>query len=612
MKRNLLLILNLIIILLFTNSPFVMAADYSADVVTEPVQSSLIENSKTDKKILKIKKQKKKSQEESQVFVSSDVVLDSDYMDYYPDRYEVEAIGNAKVTLKAQGLTLYADKIVFNHDLNNIKAYDNVKLINNSSVTDGDFINIDLNEESGLITKPITKNYSLRICAEEGYMYSDRIEEYKGVAKILKNYDLKFGATSFAGFVNPGQVDMSSTSEKTKSSNSGIYRIKAKTIFVDSRDEHNIMTMKNADIYMNKFKIGSVPSLKVVTDKEHQYVETNIPEFGSVAKLGMYAGPGIVLNTPGASTLKLVPMVNYGDSKFGIGGIARFKNATNMTDIGYGSSKNEFIVSGTQKFGDHATLDYSQNTYQNEWFLGFRRPRYSAQLQYQNNYYIDDLDVNFSQRFSAGYFVDENMQLGDGEGRMRWLTQTQKNLYTYNNPENDFSFKLGAVVQTGATLYTSGETVGIVRVGPTLNTKYKNWDQNLIYYQSATAGQSPFLFDKYAYGKSNLVLIESLKINKYVTVGYLASLAFLKDNSRENMFQENRFLLSLGPEYARVTFGYDAFRQTTMVLFSMLVGTEGSEVAFDKAVIKNPDSLGKKPKPRFNLGKIFPKLNQPK
>ncbi len=619
MKQNKIFLIYLIFITALVLPADVFAADYSSEMISEPTQSSILQNSKADKKIIKIKKSRKtnQAQAEQQTYVSTDVAIEADYMDYYPDKYEVEALGNAKVILKGQNLTLYADKIIFNHDLNNIKAYDNVKIVDEHSVTDGDFLNLDLNQENGLITKPITKNYSVRICANEGYLYSDRIEEYKGVAKILKDYDLKFGATSLVGYVNPGTVGMredplKKKKDKYSTQESGVYRIKAKTIYIDSKDEHNIMTMKNADIYMKKIKIGSVPSLKVVSDKESQYIETNIPEFGQIAQLGMYAGPGIVLNTPGSSTIKVAPLINYADSKLGVGGMLKFKNANNVTDIAYGSSRNEFIVSGRQKLGDDFTLNYSQNTYQDEWFLGYRRPRYSAHLQYDKQYYIEDLDLDFYQRFSAGYFVDEKSQLGKGEARFRWMTQTQKNLYSYQNEEKDFNFRIGALAQTGITLYSTGDTTGIVRVGPAFSTKYKKWDQSLIYFQTATAGQSPFVFDKYAYGKSNIVLIENYKVNKYVTVGYLSSLALLRDNKDDNMFQENRFFLSLGPDYAKVTLGYDAFRQTTMMLFSMLVGTEGSEVAFDKAIIKNPDTLGKKPKKWVLLGKIFPKLNQPK
>lgn len=620
MKKNLKNIL-FIVLLIFAFSSKVFAADYVEELVTDPSQSSLIQNTPAEKKFQRIKtKKKKKNPKKAEIqkenSENSEVVLDADYMDYYPDRYEMEAVGNAKLTLKKENLTITANKIIFNHDLNTVKAFDNVKIINESSETEGDFLHLDLNQENGWMTRPITHNYDVRITSEQGYIYPDRIEEYDGVAKILKNYDMRFGASSFASLVNPGGVGATPFATKKKYDENikdrGAYRIKAKVIYVDSRDEHNVMTLKNADIYMKKIKVGSLPSLKVVSNKEHQYVETNIPEFGQVSQLGMYAGPSIVLNTPGSSTLKLTPILNYADSKFGLGGIARFRNSKNLTEIAYGSAKDEFVIRGSHKLTEKLRMDYSQNAYQDEWFLGYRRPRYSAQLQYDTNDYIDDLNLTFSQRFSGGFFVDDEKQFKDPEGRFRWMTQTQKTLYSYTNQNRDFNLQLGAVAQTSLSLYTTGDTVGIVRLGPMFRTAYKNWTQDLIYYQTATAGQSAFVFDKYAYGKSNVVLIESLKINKYLSFGYLASLALLRDNNDDNIFQENRFLVSLGPDYAKVTFGYDAFRQSTMMLFSMLVGTEGSEVKFDKAVIKNPDTLTKVPKKRFDLSKVFPNLKKKK
>lgn len=606
MKRNL-FFLNLIIIFLFSLFQTAWAADYASEIISDPTQTSLIQNNKAEKKIIRIKKHHKEEIAEKQTYDSSEVIIDSDYMDYYPERSEIEAVGNAKIVFKKENLTLYANKIVFNHDLNNIKAYENVKLIDENAVTEGDFINLDLNQNNGWIKKPITKNFAIRINAEEGYLYSDRIEEYKGVAKILKDYELRFGATSLSNLVNPSALNLDIGPKKEREG--GVYKIKAKTIYIDSKDEHNIMTMKNADLYMKKIKIGSLPSLKVVSNKQQQYVETNIPEFGSVSNLGMYAGPGVVLNTPGASTLKLIPIINY-DDKLGFGGIARFRNENNVTEMAYGSANNELLLNGYQKFNDNLMLNYSQNTYQNDWFLGFRRPRYSSQVQYADGYYIDDLGVDFQQRFSAGYFVDEGKQITQADGRYRWMTQSQKTLYSYSNKDKDFDLELGAVAQTALTLYSTGDNTGIARVGPMVKTRYKDWTQDLIYYQSATAGQTPFVFDRYMYGKSNVVLIESLKLSKYVSVGYLGSLALLRDNINDNIFQENRFLLSLGPDYAKVTLGYDAYRQNTMMLFSMLVGTTGSDVQFDKAIIKNPDTLTKKPEKRKLLHKIFPKLKK--
>ncbi len=66
-----------------------------------------------------------------------------------------------------------------------------------------------------------------------------------------------------------------------------------------------------------------------------------------------------------------------------------------------------------------------------------------------------------------------------------------------------------------------------------------------------------------------------------------------RDVPSDDLFQENRILVSVGPDYAKFTIGYDSIRHNTMFLLSMVVGTQDSDVEFKKTVIKNPDTLGK-------------------
>lgn len=579
-----------------------MAADYVPETTTIENPKTTVIKTKADKQILKIKK-KKKAEASQQTYSSSEVVIDSDLMEYYPERSEVEAIGNAKVTLTKDKTELYADRIVFNHDLNSIKAYDNVKIVNKDSVTTGDFVNFDLNQNNGWMESPITKNYELQINAKEGYLYSDRIEEYDGVLKILKNNVIQFGSLSMDALVNPGNPNLGAAFEsKDKEKAKGVYKIKAKTIYIDSQDEHNVLRMDNADIYLKKYKIASVPTITTVSNKEQRLLDTNFPEFGQLSELGAYVGPGFVFNMPRSSTLKLAPILNCNDSKVGAGLIARYRNANNLTDIAYGSAANNFLIRGSQTLTDHLQLDYNQNTLMDEWFLGPRRPRYGTQLLYKTSSEIKDLNAIFSQRFSGGYYADMGKQIGDGEGRLRYQAQIFKPFYSYNN--DDLHIKLGGIAQTSLSVYSTGDNVPIVRAGPIFSTAYKKWSQDVIYFQTAWSGKSPFLFDEYMYGKSNAILIENYRINKNVSIGYLTSLALLNDNYENKMMQESRLLLSLGPEYARLIFGYDTKRKTTMMLFSMLVGTEGSEVKFKKAVLKNPDNMSKKPDPLFDFTKV--------
>ena len=523
-----------------------------------------------------------------------EIELTADYMEYFPDRYEVEAVGNAKVAFKLQNMTLTANKIIFNYDQNILKANENVVLTTQESVTEGDFLRIDLSQPSGFVENPITKMEDIQLSAKEAYIYSDRIEENDGVAKILRDEVLSLGARSFASYVDQGRIFQQKPNLMSKESK-GVYKLKANKIIIDSKDDHEVITIKNADLYLKNHRIGKVPSVKIVTNKTHNSIESNFPELGSQSMLGSHIGPAVVLNVPGGSTLKLAPILTYKDDKIGIGGIARFRNQYNMTEVAYGTSKDELLIRGRHKLAPGLLLNYSRYTNQNEWFLGYRMPKYSGQLSYSRTDYVKDLKLRFSQMYSAGMFIDnrKNVDWGDAEGRFRWMTQTNKPIYKYSNEEGNIGLNVSLVAQTSAAVYTTGDTVGLFRIGPALSTNVGPWKQALMYFQTASTGQSPFSFDRYRYGRSNFILIESLKVCKYLTVGYMASLAMNSDYKNDDLFQENRILVSIGPEYARLTIGYDSIRRNTMFILSMLVGTKDSDIEFKKSVLKNPDKFGK-------------------
>lgn len=523
------------------------------------------------------------------------IELSADYMEYFPDRYEVEAVGNARIHFTKEETVLTANKIIYNYDRNVVKANENVVLYTKDSFTEGDYLKLDLSKPDGWIENPITNTEDIRLSAKEAFVYSDKIEEYDGVAKVLKNEVLAFRANSFASYVDKGGI-LSNRVKKVPNDNSGVYSLKAKTIYIDSRKDHEVITIKNADLYLKKYKIAVIPSAKIVSNKENTVIESNIPEIGSQSMLGMHVGPSVVLNVPGGSTLKLAPILTYSKERIGIGGIARYRNQYNMTEVAYGTSRDELLIRGRQKLAPGLLLNYSRLTNQSEWFLGYRRPKYSANLTYSRRDYVKDLKLTFSQMYSAGLFVDnrKNYDFSDTEARFRWMTQSYKNFYTYKNEEANVGFNVGLVAQTAATVYTTGDVQGLFRIGPAVRTQVGPWNQSLMYLQTASAGQSPFYFDRYRYGRSNVILVESLKICKYLSVGYLASIAMNRDVKSDDLFQENRFLVSVGPDYAKLTLGYDSIRKNTMLILSMLVGTKDSEIAFKKTVLKNPESFGKK------------------
>ena len=554
---------------------------------------------KADKK--KLKKSKKNTEENTRAVQPSNIILTSDTTDYYPERGEIEALGNAKLEITGENFILYGDKLIFNHENNNVRAYDNVKIVQGENVTTGDFVNLDLNTAHGWIQKPVSSNYSVRIKAKEAYVFPDKIEEYDGVANITEDRRFLVGSSSFTNVLSA--ISQNVGNSYLKKPEPTTLKFKVKDIEVTSKEGHNIITMKNVGVYYKKFKIGVLSNVKLITDKEQTVMQNNIPEIGSDGNMGMYAGPAYVFTLPYSSTLKVAPLIVYSqdEKKLGWGGTAVFMNGSNVTEMGYGSPEDKFMLRGFQAITPKLKLNYSQNMYTSQWFLGYRRPMYSAELEFADNSYVKDLGMTFEHRASAGVFSDYGRISKMAEGRFRWMTQMSKNIFSYTNRANTFTMDAGVIGQGSLSQYTTGDTFGIVRVGPSLTTTYRGWSQNIMYFQSAAGGRTPFTFDDYYYGKSNLQFLETLRINRYLSIGYLASMAL---GGREtysagrynpgtgDFLQENMFLVSLGPDEAKVTLSYDAYRKSTALYFSMLLGTKDMDIAFKKSTILNPDTFG--------------------
>mgnify|MGYP006876800886 FL=1 len=148
----------------------------------------------------------------------------------------------------------------------------------------------------------------------------------------------------------------------------------------------------------------------VHTNKKHEFFDANYPEFGSRGRLGMFAGPGFVVDTPlqNGSTLKLMPILNN-KSGIGFGGLAKYRSATNYTDFGYGSSADVFILKGRQYLDDKLYLQYGANSFMDEWFFGPRMPKYTAELVYRDSGVIPStigkgLDLNFQHLSEMFYY----------------------------------------------------------------------------------------------------------------------------------------------------------------------------------------------------------------
>ena len=529
---------------------------------------------------------------------TENIVLDCDNMDYDTENYCLYATGNVNVEFVKQETTVKADKITYDRMNNTIKAEGNVHIIKNGQVIDGDYIFVDMNEENALIENPVTKTATIEIKAKKGYVYGDKIVQEQGSIDIEDSYPLRIKPSGGAPrlldtMIIPKDQTLQSDLEKRA------VRVKAKELIITQKGDLETLAIKRANVKKDKYTILKIPAIKIYTNKNHDYAETNIWEMGSYRDLGAYIGPGFVFELPKGSVLKAIPMLNY-DHRIGVGVLGRFNSGTNFTTAAYGTAKSKIILRGYQKLDDYLFLQYAMNDYVDDWWLGKRRPKYGLDLAYRrayvsNNFLLKNHTSKYEHMFDVGYFQDIQHDKhfsalkgsGIGTMRMRYMAQATQNLYNYRNVDKQTALSLDIASEFGASLYGTGDTQVIGRIGPRMHTQWRRWMQDIGYYQSVYDDNSPVsVYDAYRYGKSNVYLREYFRICKYLTLSWYGSINLSGDSPSDDRFQENSFWLSLGPDDFKFNVGYDIIRQNTFFGFEMKTDAKGAHVDYDKMVIK--------------------------
>jgi len=574
-------------------------------------------------KRLRLKVQKYQEQQKSKgkavvaqeevVDTRSQAILDCDLMQYFAEKTELQADGHVVMVFPKNNSTLKADQVIYNQTSNLIKAFGNVVLVNDGKELFGDYMQIDMNEENGFMDNPISDVFQVRCRSQKGYMYGDKIIQEQGSLYVKKKALINLKADMFGPDLDYMFVDEKDKSRLVQGSHGDKFKIKTNDLIINSKKEHDLVTLKHAEIYINDKKIGTIPKITIHTDKNQSYVEADFPELGTMSNLGMFAGPGFVFDTPGGTTLKVIPILNYqtngdnsADNKMGFGALAKFKSASNKTDIGYGTANQAFIMRGLQKLDDNLYFQYASNAFIDDWFMGFRMPKMMGELIYQeqfpyHNFLGVDKDMSFTQRLSTAYAQDgpATSPMLDGEGfvgtmRFKYMAEAAQTLYKigdiYKTPINA---RFEMVGQGSSAVYGTGNTQMIARVGPRLHTQYKNWMQDVGYFLSAYNDESPMWFDKYMYGRSNVYARETYRMCKYLTVSWFGSLNLSQDSWDGKMLQENGFYFAIGPDDIKLNIGYDTVRQQSFVTMAMHLDAKGTTIEYKKMVIKNPDTLGK-------------------
>ncbi len=573
-----------------------------------------------------IKSAKKKREKNKEEKEQTQITIDCKHMDYITETGLMTATGDVLVTFPHQGTTLTADILTFDKASNKMHADGNVVITKGEQKTYGESIDIDLNEESIFIEKPLTQNPEIKIVAQEGYVQRNVITQVNGRIDVEHSSPLMMrtsGGPDARLYMRtmkvPEEEQRYITDGKSK-----IFKIKANEIIINSENNLDILQLKKAVITSGGKTVLKIPRLKIYTNKGHDFVEGNYPELGSRRYLGMYIGPGFVFQLPKGCLLKLIPALTY-KGKIGVGGVARFWSATNETQVAYGTSKSKIVVRGEQRLDDNLKIVYSSYDYIEDWLLGRRMPKYGADIIYRKRYIGNPISKKYQTTYehgvTAGYFQDmyedkyfDKLAGGNiGTTRFRYMARLTQPFFSYQNDEKQFYTNLGIRFEGSAGIYGTGDTQMIGRVGPNWHIQYRRWMQDIGYLQSAYDDNTPMpVFDAYRYGRSMVYLREYLRVCPYLVLGWQGSVTLTDDTYNDKLFQECSFYASLGPQDVKLNFGFDFVRQNAFINMVLAVDPKGTTVDYDKMVIKNPENFNKLRKQNEELYKAANELPKKK
>lgn len=535
------------------------------------------------------------------------LMLDADNITFDDETGDMIANGRPILVLPPQNTKVVANVMTYNEDSNIIKGEGDIVVTKDGKPIFSDYLEIDMNEETMQMNNMTAKTPNMNTKAESAIQKDGMLILTKGSMNSESESITRIASRMIGPRFHEMMVDEDSQALFFGNPEGNDLHIHFKDISIDAQKNHDVIKTKNITFYHKDRPFFRWPHLTIYTNKQRDYFEANYPEFGSRRKLGMFAGPGFVFGGPLGSVVKVIPFVNYKDD-FGIGGMLKYINTHNRTELGYGSANEIFFLRGKQKFDDNLYLHYGANSYTDEWFMGARMAKYMAEIYYDKsyvnkNFLAKGLDLTFRHRAGFGLMEDDDRNYyGEkfsnatnmSTTRTRYMAEINQKLFKYLNEEKRTRFEAGILMQGSAALYGTGDTQFVARIGPNLKMQYKNWMQDISYFLTGYDDQSPMpRYDAYRYGRQSVRITEAFRLTKYLSVGWSGYISLSDDTPNGKMFQENAFLFSMGPDDFKIILGYDFVRQRTYFGFNVAFNPKGTEITYDKMVIKNPERLGK-------------------
>jgi len=512
------------------------------------------------------------------------VDVSSDKLDYSYEKDQFVATGSAEVVIKQQNSRLEADKITYDQKNQIVIAENNVKINKNGNIIFGTYAKIFLDRESALINDPVTFIAGVKIRSKTATSIPGQIDAFNGTAIIdpimLSGSPYKITSNEFKDWLTKPNL---SSSKKLPLTNT---KILSKEIDIDCLSDRNIITLKNSTIFTGKYKIATVPKMVFTTDKDIKNIETMLPEIGQNPAMGLYYGPSHVFFLPQGATFKVSPIASLstrGDADFFGGGVmTRYMSEKNRTEVGFTTNLNKTMVKGEHKLSPATKIIYGSNSYNENGFYGNCISEYIAEIvDYRKLGSMMNFDFNL--RSSAGYSQDYYKSMGTTKFQLQGELLNPVPIYSYKND----LFQLRTLSQANIAVYGTGNTIGIIRIGPWMNSKIGNLTLYGAYLQSAIYGDTPFLYDQFLPGKSNVVEGIDYKVNKNLNIGHYGSYNLRKDNWNNKMFAENIVYVRIGPEDIKFRIGYDLARNFSRIDTEFFLGKDTKSVInFDKLKVK--------------------------
>ncbi|MCR5265795.1 MAG: hypothetical protein K6E29_04285, partial [Cyanobacteria bacterium RUI128] len=501
---------------------------------------------------------------------------------------------------KSSGVTLKADNAVLDKASQTLKLTGHVKIIKNGLEMSGQSLIVNLNEENIIMDNPVAEAYSFIIHAQESYLIANDIQMINGNVECTMKKELPIIPRHFYRYtpVSTGELyDPNNIKETNVDKPKMKYSIDSKESVITSYKDHNSLVLKDSKIYLNNHRIAPKTDIEIISDKENNTIETNSLEIGTFRTFGTYVGYGFVNKLPKGQTLKVMPALTRGEGKFGVGILARHRSRNSMLEAGYSSSTEKFVARGIYRFGNGFTLRYGRNSYIPEGFMGARRSGYAAQLAFEKAYYDPYQKITFNHGAYAGLFSDYKKYGRKhyfSTTRFRYNMQLAKTFFEYKNKEQDMHLRFAGFAQASATVYGTGDTAGVVRIGPTVTAKVKKLESSVGYFLSGIHGDSPFIFDKYRYGKSSFVIHQKLNLNNAFALGYSVTITPDKDNYEHDLFTEQRIYALIGPRDVKLALAYDFVREMGFIDIMFLLGSDNTKINFEKLTTKDIDGAKNK------------------